>query len=42
MITTTTLGDDDNGDGIEDYASMSQRDNDSVKFVIGYGMDFEL
>jgi uncharacterized protein (TIGR02001 family) len=42
MITTTTLGDDDNGDGIEDYASMGPRDNDNVKFVIGYGLDFEL
>ena len=42
MVTTTTLGDDDNGDGIEDYASMGTRDNDEVKFVIGYSMDFEL
>lgn len=42
MITTTTLGDDDNGDGIEDYASMGTRDNDEVKFVVGYSMDFEL
>lgn len=42
MITTTTLGDDDNGDGIEDYASMGTRDNDEIKFVVGYSMDFEL
>ncbi len=42
MITTTSLGDDDNGDGIEDYASMAARDNDEVKFVVGYAMDFEL
>ena len=42
MITTTTLGDDDNGDGIEDYASMGTRDNDEVKFVVGYSLDFEL
>ncbi len=42
MVTTTTLGDDDNNDGIEDYASAGTRDNDEVKFVIGYAMDFEL
>jgi len=42
MISTTTLGDDDDGDGIEDYASMAARDNDSVKFVVGYALDFEL
>ena len=42
MITTTTLGDDDDGDGIEDYASQGARDNDEVKFVVGYAMDFEL
>jgi len=42
MITTTTLGDDDDNDGIEDYASMGTRDNDEVKFVVGYSMDFEL
>ena len=42
MVTTTTLGDDDNGDGIEDFASMGARDNDEVKFVVGYAMDFEL
>ncbi len=42
MVTTTTLGDDDDGDGIEDFASMGARDNDEVKFVVGYGMDFEL
>ncbi len=42
MVTTTTLGDDDNGDGIIDYASQGPRDNDNVKFVVGYAMDFEL
>ena len=42
MVSTTTLGDDDNGDGIEDYASMAARDNDSIKFVVGYALDFEL
>jgi uncharacterized protein (TIGR02001 family) len=42
MVTTTTLGDDDDGDGIEDYASMGARDNDEIKFVVGYSMDFEL
>ena len=42
MISMTTLGDDDDGDKIEDYASMSARDNDEVKFVVGYTMNFEL
>jgi len=42
MVSQTTLGSDDNGDGIEDYASMSARDNDEIKFVVSYGMDFEL
>ena len=42
MVSTTTLGSDDDGDGIEDYASMAARDNDSVKFVVGYALDFEL
>lgn len=41
MISTTTLGDDDDGDGIEGYASMAARDNDSFKFVVGYALDFE-
>ena len=42
MVTQTSLGDDDNGDGIEDYASQSARDNDEVKFVVSYAVDFEL
>lgn len=42
MISDTTLGSDDNGDGVEDYASMSVRDNDEVKFVVSYGVDFNL
>ncbi|MCY4264041.1 MAG: TorF family putative porin [Gammaproteobacteria bacterium] len=42
MVTTTTLGDDDDGDGFEDFASMGARDNDEMKFVVGYSMDFEL
>jgi uncharacterized protein (TIGR02001 family) len=42
MISDTTLGDDDDGDGIEDYASMSARDNDEIKFVVSYGVDFNL
>ena len=33
---------DDDGDGIEDYASMAARDNDSIKFLVGYALDFEL
>ncbi len=42
MITMTTLDSDDDGDGIEDYASMPARDNDEVKFVVGWSADFEL
>jgi uncharacterized protein (TIGR02001 family) len=42
MITGTSLGDDDDGDGFEDYASMAARDNDNVKFVVSYGVDFNL
>jgi hypothetical protein len=38
----TSLGDDDDGDGFEDYASMPARDNDEIKFVVSYGIDFEL
>lgn len=41
-ISDTTLGSDDNGDGIEDYASMGTRDNDEIKFVVSYGVDFTL
>ena len=42
MITGTSLGDDDDSDGIEDYASMAARDNDEIKFVVSYSVDFEL
>ncbi|GAB5499402.1 MAG: TorF family putative porin [Pseudohongiellaceae bacterium] len=42
MITQTSLGSDDDGDGFEDYASQPARDNDEVKFVISYSVDFEL
>lgn len=42
MITGTNLGDDDDNDGFEDYASMPARDNDEVKFVVSYGVDFQL
>lgn len=42
MISSTTLGSDDDGDGFEDYASMAARDNDKVKFVVSYGIDFNL
>lgn len=42
MISGTSLGSDDDGDGIEDYASMPARDNDEIKFVVSYGVDFNL
>lgn len=42
MVTGTNLGSDDDGDGIEDYASMSARDNDEIKFVASYSLAFEL
>lgn len=42
MISMTSLGSDDDGDGVEDYASMPARDNDEIKFVVGYTMNFEL
>ena len=42
MISRTSLGDDDDGDGVEDYASMAARDNDEVKFVVSYTLNFEL
>ena len=42
MVSMTTLGDDDDSDGVEDYASMAARDNDEVKFVVGWSTDFEL
>jgi uncharacterized protein (TIGR02001 family) len=42
MVTGTTLGTDDDRDGFEDYASMAARDNDNIKFVVSYGVDFNL
>lgn len=42
MISGTDLGWDDDGDGIEDYASMPARDNDEIKFTVSYSIDFEL
>jgi uncharacterized protein (TIGR02001 family) len=42
MLSDTTLGTDDDGDGVEDYASMPARDNDEIKFVVSYGVDFTL
>jgi uncharacterized protein (TIGR02001 family) len=42
MITGTDLDGDDDGDGFEDYANMPARDNDSIKYVVSYGLDFEL
>ena len=42
LVSQTSLGSDDDGDGIEDYASMAARDNDEIKFVVSYGLDFEL
>ena len=42
MVSMTTLGDDDDSDGVEDYASMPARDNDEVKFVVEWSADFEL
>lgn len=41
-VIGTTLGTDDNNDGEEDYASMSARDNDEIKFVLSYSLDFAL
>ena len=41
-IIGTTLGSDDNNDGEEDFASMSARDNDEIKFMLSYSGDFEL
>ena len=42
MISFTDLDSDGDGDGLEDYANMPARDNDEVKFVISYGIDFTL
>lgn len=42
MISMTDLDDDGDGDGFEDYASMPARDNDEVKFVVSYSLDFTL
>lgn len=42
MISGTDLGDDDDNDGVEDYASMSARDNDEIKFTLSYSVNFDL
>lgn len=42
MVTGTDLDGDDDGDGFEDYANMPARDNDEIKFVVSYGLDFTL
>lgn len=42
MVTDTDLNGDDDGDGFEDYANMPARDNDEMKFVVSYGLNFEL
>jgi len=42
MITGTNLGSDDDNDGFVDYASMPARSNDKIKFVVAYGVDFQL
>jgi uncharacterized protein (TIGR02001 family) len=42
MISMTDLDGDDDNDGAEDYANMPPRDNDEIKFVVGYTMNFEL
>jgi len=41
-VIGTSLGSDDNNDGEEDFASMSARDNDEIKFMLSYSLDFEL
>ena len=38
----TNLHSDDDGNGIEDYASMPARNNDQVKFVVAYTTNIEL
>ncbi len=42
MVTSTDLSSDGDDDGVEDYASMPARDNDEMKFVVGYKLNFEL
>ena len=42
MVSSTNLGFDDDNDGFEDYASMAPRDNDNVKYVASYSIDFTL
>jgi uncharacterized protein (TIGR02001 family) len=42
MVSDTDLHSDGDGDGAEDYASMSARDNDEMKFVVAYKLNFEL
>ena len=41
-VSGTDLGSDDNGDGIEDYASQSVRDNDEIKFTVSYRIELEM
>ncbi len=42
MITGTSLSQDDDNNGVVDYVSDTPRDNDNIKFVVSYGMDFTL
>lgn len=42
MVTGTDLDGDDDGDGVEDYANMPARDNDEIKFVASYSLNFDL
>jgi uncharacterized protein (TIGR02001 family) len=42
LVSKTTLGQDDDSDGVVDYASMPTRANDEVKFVLAYRVDFKL
>jgi uncharacterized protein (TIGR02001 family) len=42
MVTFTDLDADGDNDGQEDYANMPPRDNDEVKFVVSYSIDFSL
>lgn len=42
MISSTDLDSDGDDDGFEDYASMPPRDNDEIKYVVSYGLDFDL
>lgn len=42
MVTGTNLGHDDDNDGFEDFSSQPARDNDNIKFVASYSVEFEL